>query len=186
MALELPNRRTDIVGLNPNNKWLQAVQENFWVMAFYNEEIQDDDVCIVLEEAKTSEYPELGLAWKCHQPLYNWYMFQTESTKTKLKTELQSVTLAKEANPVKMQDDIYQIWGKFTRAGLVCSDSDVNTAAIQALPVKYQLAISNASLKAEMQRRQLNLEILIQESRQMYEMRSLGKEMQQIWRRAMK
>mmetsp|Transcript_9044 Transcript_9044/g.19280 ORF Transcript_9044/g.19280 Transcript_9044/m.19280 type:complete len:100 (+) Transcript_9044:1008-1307(+) len=99
-------------------------------MAFFNEAIQDDNVCVVLEEAKTPEYPELGLAWKCHQALYNRYMFQTESTETKLKTELHIVTLAKGANPIKLQDEIYPIKGKFMRAGLDCSDSDVNAAAI--------------------------------------------------------
>lgn len=64
------------------------------------------------------------------------------------------------------------------RDGLEFSDSDVNAAVIQALPVKYQSAINNTSQKAEMQGRQWNLSILIQESRRLYEVRSLGKKVQ--------
>ncbi len=54
-----------------------AVQENDQVMAFFNDAIQDDNVCIVLEETKTPEYPKLGLAWKYHQALHKQCMFQT-------------------------------------------------------------------------------------------------------------
>ncbi len=46
-------------------------------MAFFNDAIQDDNVCIVLEETKTPEYPKLGLACKYPQALYKQCMFQT-------------------------------------------------------------------------------------------------------------
>lgn len=74
-----------------------------------------------------------------------------------------------------MQDGIYQIKGKFTRARLVYADNKVNTAKIWVLSAEYQSSINNASLETEMQSRQLNLEILIQELRRMCEIRSIGK-----------
>ncbi len=47
-----------------------------------------------------------------------------------LKTELHSAKLARGRNLVKLQDGIYQIKGKFTRARLVYADNKVNTAKI--------------------------------------------------------
>lgn len=112
--------------------------------------------------------------------LEEWSKFQTESTETKLKMELHSVTLAKGVNPVKRSYDINRVKGKFTRALSRTSlfDSDVNATAIQALSADYQTAISSTSLKTKIKRRQLNLDILIQEYRQVYKTRSLGGETQ--------
>ncbi len=92
------------------------------------------------------------------------------------KTELQCLTLAKGANPIKLHDQTNLIKAKSTRAGLICLDSAINSATIQALSVNCQWAIRNTLIKAEIQGRQLNLEILIQESRQIHEMRNLVKE----------
>ncbi len=75
--------------------------------AFYNEAIQDDNVCIVLEVAP--EYTESDPACRCQQALKNQWMFQNKLSETKLKTELRSIILAKEGNTVKLQDKIYWI-----------------------------------------------------------------------------
>ncbi len=73
----------------------------------------------------------------------------TKWNKTKVKTELHSATLAKEMEPVKVQDKINPTIGNSSWTGLVCSN--VNDSEIQAFLVDYPWAISNKSLKSEIQ-----------------------------------
>ncbi len=121
------------------------------VMAFFNEAILDNDTAIVLEEAKVEGYVELGLAYICHKVIQNQYMFDSESTKTNLKTEFYSVKLAKGANPVKLQDDIQRIKAKFLCTGLACPHSDITGTAMRALAVEYQSVVSYQQSKHQMQ-----------------------------------
>ncbi len=75
----------------------------------------------ILEETKTTEYPELGLACRCHQTMFNWHNFQKESTQTSSGSELHSLT----STEGKIQViEIYQIMGKFVKDVFVCLDSD--------------------------------------------------------------
>ncbi len=103
------------------------------VMAFYNEAILDDDICIILEEAKTIKYPELGLAWR------------------RLNGKMTNSQNVPNPKSIKLNNVIGKIKAKFLQTGLMCLKKDVNTAAISALSVDYQSTINNACLEARNQ-----------------------------------
>ncbi len=143
----LPPSRDHIYTVACDHPWALAVGDNDPVMAFYNEAILDNNASIVLKDAKTAEYSELGLAYKCYQALQNRYLFKCATTEASLKAELHNIKLPEGANPVQLQDSIYAIQAKFRRSGLTCSDGDILTTAIRALTAEYQPAISIAKLR---------------------------------------
>eukprot|EP00569_Conticribra_weissflogii_P005694 CAMPEP_0171331430 /NCGR_PEP_ID=MMETSP0878-20121228/2695_1 /TAXON_ID=67004 /ORGANISM="Thalassiosira weissflogii, Strain CCMP1336" /LENGTH=646 /DNA_ID=CAMNT_0011831961 /DNA_START=222 /DNA_END=2162 /DNA_ORIENTATION=+ len=172
----LPPRRDMVYQVPRDHPWALAVKDNDRVMAFYNEAIQDDKASIVLEEAKTEEYSDLGLAYKCYQALQNRYLFKCATTEASLKAELHNIKLPKGANPVQLQDSIYAIQAKLRRSGLTCNDGDIMSTAIRALTAEYQPAITNAKLRGELYGTGMTLEMLISTARDMFEMRVLGRE----------
>ncbi len=65
----LPTSWDQVYAVAREHPWALAVHNNDRVIALYNKAIQDNTASIVLEEAKTDEYWELGLAYKCFQVL---------------------------------------------------------------------------------------------------------------------
>ncbi len=152
MKLALPMCRNNISGLPTNHTSIIAVRENDRFMAFYNEANLDDDICIILEEAKTIKHPELGLAWR------------------RLNGKMTNSQNVPNPKSIKLNNVIGKIKAKFLQTGLMCLKKDVNTAEISALSVDYQSAIKNACLEARNNHSNLDLEILFKEAQQMYEM----------------
>ncbi len=80
MKAMLPTLQDQVYGVAKDHPWALAVCNSNAVMVLYNEAIQDDAASIVLEETKTDEYWELGLAYKCFQALQCRYLYQCITT----------------------------------------------------------------------------------------------------------
>lgn len=80
---------------------------------------------MVLEEAKTNKYSEVGLAYKFYHAQQKSYLFKCATDKVILKTELHNITLPKGANLFQLQDSVYFIHAEFRRFGPTCNKGDI-------------------------------------------------------------
>ncbi len=91
MKLVLPRSRNVIIGSPPSHASVVAVRENDILCLFIMRLFLMMIFCIILEEAKTAKYPELGLAWKCYKSLSCIHVFTEGTIKTKLMSELYDI-----------------------------------------------------------------------------------------------
>ncbi len=76
---------------------------------------------------------------------------------------------------MKLYNDISKIKTEFLQSGLMWSKRNINAATVKALSVDYQSAINNACLETRINNTNLDLNLVIEEARHIYEIQSLGK-----------
>ncbi len=103
---------------------------------------------MVLKEAKTEEFSDLGLMYKFYKVLQNWYLFKcamTEASKNSKTTQHQAT---KRGEPCTTTGQ-YLRQDKFRHLGQNCNKGDIMSTSIWDLTVEYQPAIANTKLQGE-------------------------------------